>query len=191
LTEAKRAAPDSDRQAPARSEPLLVTAELPPDILEWAERLRRAHYPPERNRLKAHVTLFHALPPSARGEVRQLLGEIAGEFAAPEAEVTGLMDLRRGTAFAVDSPGMVALHERLAERLHGLIQQKDARGLRLHITVQNKVSRSDAKALQAQLAVQSRPRSFRFRGFGLYGWDGGLWNFEQLFPFRGQARPDR
>lgn len=176
--------PGSGKAPPVRGVSLLVTAELPPDILEWADGLRKAHYPPERNRLQAHVTLFHALPPSAHDEVRRLLGEVAGEVAAPEAEVTGLMDLGQGTAFTIDSPGMAALHERLAERLHGLTQQKDARELRLHVTVQNKVARDEAQALQAEMAEGFQPRSFRFRGFGLYGWDGQLWNFEKLFPFR-------
>ena len=182
-------APGAAGASPVRGVPLLVTAELPTELLEWADAIRRAHYPPERNRLRAHVTLFHGLPPSSRDEVRQLLGEVASAFAAPSAKVSGLMDLGRGTAYAIKSPGMVALHQFLSGRLHGLIQQKDARQLRLHVTVQNKVARSDAKALQALLQADFRPRGFRFRGFGLYGWDGSLWNFEHLHPFRGTALP--
>ncbi|MDG2005271.1 MAG: 2'-5' RNA ligase family protein [Novosphingobium sp.] len=170
--------------SPARGVPLLVTAELPADILEWSDSLRRAHYPPERNRLQAHVTLFHGLPPSARAEVHDLLIATAGEAKSPEACISGVMDLGRGTALAIDSCGMIELHERLAESLHGLIQQKDARELRLHITVQNKVERSQAKALQAELAATFRSQGFRFRGFGFYGWDGILWNFERLYSFR-------
>ena len=167
-----------------RRVPLLVTAELPDDVLAWVDGLRRQHYPPDRNRLKAHVTLFHALPPSAGDEVRRLLGEFAAA-APPEARITGLMDLGEGTAFDVESPGMVEQHARLVERLHGLAQQKDVCAPRLHITVQNKVSRQDARRLQVHLAAEFRPRGFRFRGFGLYAWDGKLWNFERLFPFRG------
>ena len=44
--------------------PLIVTAELPADVMAWADGLRRAHFPPERNQVRAHVTLFHALPPA-------------------------------------------------------------------------------------------------------------------------------
>ena len=168
-----------------RGMPLLITAELPEDVLAWADGLRRDHYPPERNRLRAHVTLFHALPPSAEEEVRSLLAEFA-QAPRPDATVVALMDLGRGTAFAVDSPDMVALHEELAERLHGLVQQKDARPLRLHITVQNKVKREEARALQAELARDFRPRSFRFRGLGLYLWDGELWRLSRVYPFRGK-----
>jgi hypothetical protein len=169
----------------AKGYPLLITAELPPDAFAWADALRRAHYPPERNRLGAHVTLFHGLPPSAQGEVSRLLGGLA-ERPPPEARIEGLMDLGRGTAIAVDSPGMVALHAEMAQTLCGLIQQKDTRSLRLHITVQNKVSRKVARALQAELAEDIPARSFRFRGLGLSQWRDELWRMVRIYTFRGQ-----
>lgn len=178
--------PDPAGFPPPRGAPLLITAELPADIFAWADGLRRTHYPPERNRLGAHVTLFHGLPPSAEGEVRRVLADLAGR-PAPEARITGLMDLGRGTALAVDSPEMVVLHAEMAERLHGLIQQKDARPLRLHITVQNKVSRKAASTLQAELAQDLPARHFRFRGFGLSHWRDELWRLAQLYAFRGQG----
>jgi hypothetical protein len=165
---------------------LLITAELPPDVFAWADALRRKHYPPERNRLGAHVTLFHALPPSAEGEARRLLAMLAAR-PAPDARIAGLMDLGRGTALAVDSPGMSALHAELAEHLHGLVQQVDTRPLRLHITVQNKAPRPAVRALQAELAAARCPTRFRFRGFGLSHWRDDLWRLAQVYPFRGQA----
>ena len=48
---------------------LIVTAELGPADLAWLDRLRRTYYPAERNQLPAHLTMFHALPPSAEGEL--------------------------------------------------------------------------------------------------------------------------
>jgi hypothetical protein len=164
--------------------PLLIVAELPQDVFAWADALRRAHYPPERNRMGAHVTLFHGLPPSAEPAVTALLSELARE-PAPHAVITGLMDLDPGTAFAVDSPAMAALHGDMAERLHGLIQQRDARPLRLHITIQAKVAPGEARALQARLAPGFAARRFRFHGLGLYGWTGEAWVRRRVFAFRG------
>lgn len=161
--------------------PLLITAELPPDVQAWADALRRAHYPPERNRLAAHVTLFHALPPSVEGEVRALLGDLA-QRPAPDAE---MMDLGKGTAFLVLSPAMLGLHEEIAERMHGVLSQQDAHRPKLHITVQNKVEKPAAKALQAELAEAFQPRSFRFHALGLYAWEDGLWRAIRTYPFRG------
>jgi len=34
---------------------LIVTAEIAPPDLAWLDRLRRAHYPPNRNQLPAHL----------------------------------------------------------------------------------------------------------------------------------------
>lgn len=185
----ERALGDSAPLPVARGAPLLVTAELPPDILVWADALRRTHYPPARNRLRAHVTLIHGLPPSADGEVRALLSDLARLTSPPPAQFTGLMDLGRGTAFAVNSPATEALHALIADRLLGIIQQKDARPLRLHVTVQNKVSTEEARALQAELARSPHPGDFRFRGFGLYAWDGDLWRLSHVYPFRGRCGP--
>ncbi|KHK91923.1 hypothetical protein LK12_09285 [Novosphingobium malaysiense] len=163
---------------------MLITAELPPDILAWTDSLRREHYPPERNRLRAHVTLFHALPPSVEEELVQVLSDLARN-PAPEARIDGIMKLGRGTALAVQSPEMVILHAIIAERMHGLLTDQDSRPLRLHVTIQNKVKREEAQALQAQLGPELRPVSFRFRGFGLYAWEDGLWRPIRLLAFRG------
>ncbi|WP_235037876.1 MULTISPECIES: 2'-5' RNA ligase family protein [unclassified Novosphingobium] len=164
--------------------PLLVTAELPDDVLAWTDALRRAHYPPERNRLRAHVTLFHALPPSVEEELIDVLRALA-RAPAPPARICGLMKLDTGTALAVESAAMVELHGAIAERMHGLLTQQDAQPLRLHVTIQNKVTTQAARALQAELGVQLQPVSFRFRGFGLYAWEDGLWRPIRVVTFRG------
>ena len=165
--------------------PLLITAELPGDVLAWADRLRRIHYPPERNRLKAHVTLFHALPPSAEGEVRRLLTELASAHPPPEARITGIFDLGTGTAFDVRCEMLEAMHSEMAQRLHGLLGWQDDRRLRLHITVQNKVDQATARGLQADLKRDFSARRFRFRALGLYAWEDGLWREIAEYSFRG------
>lgn len=90
-----------------------------------------------------------------------------------------------GTAYDVESPEMVALHGEIAERLHGLLTLQDDRKLRLHVTVQNKVDRAAARTLQAELKAGFERREFRFRGFGLYAWEDGLWRPVGDYPFRG------
>src|SRR5207302_8939675 len=98
----------------AMSAPFIVTAELPGEILAWADGLRRAHYPPERNRLAAHVTLFHSFAPSLREELLRVLGEFAAGYRPPQARIDGLMPLGTGTALAIHSPGMLAVREAIA-----------------------------------------------------------------------------
>lgn len=167
--------------------PFIVTAELPRDVFAWADGLRRAHFPPERNHLEAHVTLFHALAPSLFDELKPLLARLTGEYGPMPARVTGLMSLGRGTAIALHSPAMANLRERIAEHFHGALTAQDSHPLRLHITVQNKVTPTEAKTLQAELAETLIPRDFRFTGLGLHIYRGGPWEAVNRWGFRGKV----
>ncbi|NVD44288.1 2'-5' RNA ligase family protein [Altererythrobacter sp. HHU K3-1] len=175
-------AQDSDAASDA---PLILTARLPRDLHAWATRLRDAHFPPERNHLEAHVTLFHALPPSCRSELCDLLAAIVRENAPVQGQIEGIMSLGRGTAIKLSSPGMLDLRGRIADRFHGMLMPQDEHTPRLHVTVQNKVAPQEAKALQAELAPQVEPRAFSFAGFALYRYLGGPWGFIRDWSFRG------
>lgn len=171
--------------AEGKGGPFIVTAELPGDVLAWADGLRRAHFPPERNHLAAHVTLFHAFAPSLREELKPLLARLAGELAPVPARVTGLMNLGRGTAIALESPGMLALRARIADHFHGALTAQDRHPPRLHITVQNKVTPPEAGALQQALAGQVPERGFAFMGLGLHRYLGPEWEAAGRWSFRG------
>ncbi|CAH0497332.1 2'-5' RNA ligase family protein [Novosphingobium sp. CECT 9465] len=165
--------------------PLIVTAELPAPLQSWADGLRRAHFPPERNHLRAHVTLFHALPYHVLDEARALLARIAGQNPPVEARLCDVMDLGGGTAFRIDSPGMLALRDGIADHFHGLLSRQDDQVPRLHVTVQNKVLRKDAIALQSSLRETFVPRSFSFAGLALHHYMGGPWSDAGRWAFRG------
>ncbi len=167
--------------------PLIVTAELPDDLAAWTTRLRRAHFPPERNFLDAHVTLFHALPPSAETEVRDLLAACARQ-TPPAARLDGVMNLGRGTALRIASPALDAIRARLAEQLGGLLTAQDRHSPRLHVTIQNKVDPAAARALQDEFAASFVPRSFAFCGLALHYYRGGPWEFVHRWRFRGIAK---
>ena len=175
----------------ARFAPFIVTAELPTDLFARADALRREHYPPERNQLSAHVTLFHALAPSLRDELRPLLARIAGQYAPPPARISGVMDLGRGTAIALDSPGMLAIRAQIADHFHGALTAQDAHPPRLHITVQNKVTPPEARALQRSLAGTLETRPFAFTGLALHLYRGGPWEAVGNWKFRGKETVDQ
>lgn len=164
--------------------PLIVTAQLPKWLQSRADQLRKAHFPPERNHLKAHVTLFHALPPSVESELRDALAQAAR--AAPlAARLEGPMNLGRGTALRLESSAMLALREDPAGRFHGLLTPQDMAVPRLHVTIQNKVSPHLARQLQARLAGEIEPRAFAFTGLALHRYRGGPWEFVKQWSFRG------
>ncbi len=170
--------------AVALSGALIVTAELGAEDFAWLDALRRRHYPPERNRVPAHLTLFHALAPSAEPEVRRRLAEMAAG-PVPAAAITGLIDLDGGVAFRIVSEGLEALRDELANDLHGLLGAQDAGGWRPHVTIQNKVEPKTARALRQSLERDFSPRPLRIAGLGLHRYLGGPWERISVFRFRG------
>lgn len=163
---------------------LIVTAELGAADLAWLDGLRHRHYPPDRNQLPAHLTMFHALPPSSEPELRSRLAEIA-RGPAPKAMVTGLMDLGGGTAFRIASSDLEAIRNMLASDLHGLLSAQDSGGWAPHVTVQNKVRRGGAIELQKALSQGFEPRPLAISGLGLHLYLGGPWESLGVYRFRG------
>lgn len=165
--------------------PLIVTAELGREDLAWLDALRRAHYPAERNRLAAHLTMFHALPPSAEGEVRARLAAAATE-RPPQAQVAGLMNFGGGVAFRIVSEDLDRLRKDLGSAFHGLLSAQDSGGWRPHVTIQNKVGSKAALALLSQLERTFESRPLAVRGLGLHRYLGGPWEELATYAFRGR-----
>jgi 2'-5' RNA ligase len=163
---------------------LIITAEIASSDLPWLDQLRRHYYRAERNRLPAHLTMFHALPPSAESEVRSRLARFASE-PPPRATIEGLMDLGGGVAFRVVSGDLDHIRRELSEDFHGLLSAQDAGGWRPHVTIQNKVQPREARALIARLGGDFRPRSLAISGLGLHRYRGGPWEKLAVYVFRG------
>ncbi|UAB79192.1 2'-5' RNA ligase family protein [Erythrobacter sp. SCSIO 43205] len=168
------------------AKPFIVTAALPPDIQRWADKLRCEHYPAERNYLHAHVTMFHSFAPSLFDELKDFLPQVTREFAPPKAFVTGIMDLGKGTAIALQSEPLLALRALIAEHFHGSLTAQDLYEPRPHITIQNKVTKNEARALQAKLAPTLEQRQFTFPALELHLYRDGPWEKIKSSVFRGK-----
>lgn len=141
----------------------------------WLDMLRRAHYPPERNRVPAHLTLFYHLPSSAERELRHCLQKIARASLAPAARITGLMNLGTGTALRIESPDLEAMREDLVEHFQGLLTPPDQARWRPHITIQNKVEVRTARRLQTTLAGERWDRAITLKGFAVWRYVDRQW----------------
>ena len=162
---------------------LIVTAELGAEDFAWLERLRRAYFPPGRNHLSAHLTMFHALPPSVEGEVRERL-KASAIGSRPEASIEGLMNLGGGVAYRVVSPDLDRIRRELSIDFHGLLSAQDSGGWRPHVTIQNKVPSKEAQALLAKLDAEFRPCQLAISGLGLHRYLDGPWERLAVYPFR-------
>jgi hypothetical protein len=165
--------------------PIILTAQMGPEDQNWANALRQAHFPPERNYLSAHITLFHHLPPTHLGEIKARLAAMTEEYAPPRATLSDVMLLGRGVAFQVHSPDLLSRRGELADGFSGLLIPQDQGRPRLHITVQNKVEPSVAKALYAALAATFQSRPLVISGLAAHYYRGGPWETIRRWPFRG------
>ena len=163
---------------------LVVTADFAPDDFAWLEGLRRRHYPMERNQVPVHLTMFHALPPSALDEAKRQLS-LAAQLPVPRAEIAGLIDLGGGVAFRVVSDELDGIRSEIADHFHGMLTAQDSGGWRPHITIQNKVAPRVARALIAELERGFRPRPLAIGALSLHRYLGGPWETMVRYPFRG------
>lgn len=166
--------------------PLIVTATMAPADQAWFDCLRSAHYPPERNQLAAHLTIFHAIPPMLEAELRQRLAALAADLPPPRAMISGLMNLGGGVAYRIVSDDLDAIRADLADAFRGHLNQQDSHGWRSHITVQNKVVAAQACALYDALAAQFDARPLAIVGLAYDHFDGGPWQPGRRYPFRGR-----
>ena len=166
------------------ADPIIVTATMGAADFAWADALRRAHFPPERNLLSAHVTLFHHLPPSAQGEIMERLSRLC-VGPAPRAMLADVLHLGRGVAYHIDSPDLMAMRQEIAEAFHGMLTPQDTAKPRLHVTIQNKVAPDVSRALYQQLRADFTPRPFAITGLAAWWYRGGPWEEIRSYRFRG------
>jgi 2'-5' RNA ligase len=165
------------------SEPLIVTLLLDDEAQARFDRLRAEHFPPERNYLAAHVTLFHALPGEQEDAVRAELAA-AADREAFDVAVTGLRFLGRGIAYSLESVDLRALRDGLAAAWKPWLTAQDRQRHAPHVTVQNKVAPDVARALHERLLAGFVPYRVRARGMGLWRYLGGPWEPIAELPFR-------
>jgi 2'-5' RNA ligase len=165
--------------------PIIVTAQLGRADFAWLDSLRRAHYPPERNQVAAHLTLFRHLPPSCAGELKRRLASEARDMSKPEARLDKVLLFEQGVGFRLHSPALEAMRARLAQAFDRLLTPQDSAPWRGHITIQNKVAPIQARVLYDQLKQDFEPRRLELTGLECFYYRGGPWEPLAAFKFKG------
>lgn len=172
---------------PDKPSPLIVTLELDSVSFERMNALRQMHFPPERNFLSAHITLFHALPGEERTAVRSHLQHISARAAPMHLAFPRLRMLGRGVAIEVESEALQRLHGQLAACFGAWLTPQDRQRFRPHVTIQNKVTPQQARELHDALApVWEMPPG---QGTSLLLWEyrGGPWLGVEAFSLTGEG----
>ncbi len=162
----------------------ILTAQLDDASFAWLDGLRRAHFPPERNVLSAHLTMFHRLSPTQIERLQRA--------ALPEAPLPVVFDkvmfLGFGNAIHAASPVLERLRADVKTAIGvGLSRQDDQRWTP-HVTIQNKAPAETARALHASLTHMFQERTGTITGLQLWEYLGGPWKRTCALPFSGLRR---
>src|SRR5215203_3846511 len=146
--------------------PFILTLALNAEAETFFNALRQQHFPPERNFLKAHLTLFHHLPQEPK-----ILLDIEAFCARQQRislQVAAVVGMGRGVAYKIESDALQEMHRQLQQQWQPWLIPQDRQKLWPHITVQNKVTPQAAQQLQQQLQAAFTP--FEMQGTGLQLW---------------------
>ncbi|MFP2908507.1 2'-5' RNA ligase family protein [Pyxidicoccus sp. 3LFB2] len=162
--------------------PLLVTVELDAESFSRLDGLRRRYFPPERNFIPAHVSLFHHLPPHERDAVERTLA-LAASRAAPVLRFGRLRRLGRGMAVEVEAPELAAVQRELAGAFAPWLTPQDRQPFRPHVTLMNKASPEDAERAFVELGAGWAHWDGCGEALLLWKYLGGPWALASRFPF--------
>ncbi|MGP4694203.1 2'-5' RNA ligase family protein [Agrobacterium cavarae] len=156
-------------------QPLVLTARIAEGDIEAFDRLRQRHFPPDRNVLGAHLTMFHRLPSEYRDTIVETLKSVAAQAETMAAAVNGLRHLGAGVAFLITCPALEDIRARLNTEFVARRGSQDMQTWRLHITIQNNPPRATADALYRDLNASFEPHTIEIDGLDLWNYLGGPW----------------
>ncbi|AFL86712.1 hypothetical protein Terro_0363 [Terriglobus roseus DSM 18391] len=159
----------------------VLTLALDDEAQHRFESLRQRHFPPARNRIPAHLTLFHTLPETDETVAR--LVEISASQHVFSLEMKAPQLIGRGVAFFFVSAPAMALHRRVSAAFAEHLSAQDRQGFRPHVVVQNKVTGEVAKATLALLLAEFAPFPVSAVGLDLWRYLDGPWEHMQRFSF--------
>lgn len=165
--------------------PLILTLALNAEAETFFDTLRRKHFPPARNFLTAHVTLFHHLPP-AEPQVIQDVSTICAQQGRFFLRVVDVTSLGRGVAYKLESAQLQQLHKQWQQKWQPWLTPQDRQLLRPHVTVQNKVAPQTARDLLHELKTSFSPFDVQGLGMRLWRYLNGPWELVRFFPFEGE-----
>lgn len=166
-------------------EPLILTLEMDDLSQERFDRLREENFPKERNFIPAHLTLFHKLPGDRTDEIAATLKRLCRQQQPFSLAATGLVFMGRGVGYRLESSKLPAVRAELVDGWWPWLGAQDRKGFRPHVTVQNKVSPEEARALHRRLEETFAPFEVGAEGLLLWRYLGGPWEPVGTYGFRG------
>jgi hypothetical protein len=142
----------------------ILTLKIEETAQRYFDALRKQYFPPERNFLSAHITLFHQLPLVELPQIKSL-----------NLLAASVVSIGNGVAIKIECDELIDLHKQMQQRWAAHLIPQDRQKLWPHITIQNKVSPETAKQTLAELELSFTPFYFEASGLQLWEYLGGPW----------------
>ena len=98
--------------------PLILTLSIEKEVALFFNTLRKKHFPPSRNFIDAHLTLFHSLP--NENEIVVFVKDLCEQQTPFELIIKEVVSIGKGVAYKVESIQLMhtAIMKRLKSVLH-------------------------------------------------------------------------
>jgi 2'-5' RNA ligase len=159
----------------------ILTIRFDPVSQAHFENMRQRYFPPERNLVPAHLTLFHVLPTTA--EICSTLTAIASTTQVFPIAVTGLRSLGRGVAYNLAGRELHSIHKLLSFSFAALLSPQDKQKFRPHVVIQNKSTEGQASELLSLLLASFQTFTVQAQGIDLWHYRNGPWELARQFDF--------
>lgn len=154
---------------------MILTARIEERDLTPFDLLRQQHFPPERNFLRAHLTMFHRLPGEYINKIVESVRSASVGKRSISVQVSGVRHLGAGVAFSIESAELNLIRDRLRNDFVQWLGSQDMRNWQPHITIQNKVSQIEANRLHRELTDRFHRHDINIVGLDLWTYLGGPW----------------
>ena len=165
----------------------VLTLRTDPEFHKRIENLRKLYFPPQLNKIGAHITLFHALPGSKLDTITSDLlafTPLRTPFPIRTLEPT---KLAYGVALNAKSREADGIFGALKEKwgpTGGDFLSKQDQHFKAHYTIQNKATKEVALATWEEVKDGFRSDEGTAIGLTLYQYlKGGRWKFQRHFDF--------
>jgi hypothetical protein len=163
--------------------PLILTLQLDERSFAFFDAQRRRYFPPKQNFIPAHLTLFHHLPGEHLAAIEHDIETCASALPPFALDVTGLRSLGRGVAYTLKATELADMRRRLALRWNDWLRPQGRQNHQPHVTIQNKVDPTQARALMKELSDNFQPFQAEAVGLELWWYRGGPWEKVRHFQF--------
>ena len=160
-----------------QDQPFLITLGMDEATFTRLDDLRRRYFPPERNQIPAHVSLFHHLPGNEFDAIDAELARVAKANAPITLRFKSPRPTGRGVMLVVDAPRDLT--------------PQDKQPYHPHVMVMNKAERHEADAALAEIQASWAPWSGTGDRLILWRYLGGPWDEVASYSLTGAPAPPR